>query len=99
MLPFRGIAGNSLEMGKVTLSVSISEEARRILVRESEALVNYSGDRLPIGDLVTELVLWFEEMEGRWGELREEIHGNLSEKVQERRRKDRERKRLKRTSA
>jgi hypothetical protein len=78
---------------KVPLSVSISEEARKILEREAAPLADGDGDRVPLGDLLTELIRYFDDVDDNWEELREDIIFNRSQKVQERRRRDRERKR------
>jgi hypothetical protein len=78
---------------KVPLSVSISEEARKILDREAGEFAHGTLHRPPLGDLVDGLVRYFEDFDGNWDGVRQEIEGDRAEKVQERQRKDRERKR------
>jgi hypothetical protein len=80
-------------MERVQLSIRVSAEARPILKCEAAALVDGYGERVSLGLFVTEMALWADELHGEWDQVREEIKESLSEKAQERRRKDRERKR------
>jgi hypothetical protein len=58
--------------GQVWLGVDISPETRKILEREACLLVYDAEDQLPLGRIVTAMILWFEEY-NEWDEIRETI--------------------------
>jgi hypothetical protein len=76
----------------VPLTVRITGEARQCLERAACRIVYDERDRLPLGRLVTAMVLWFEDNNG-WQALQKEIRADLAREQHERRKRDRERKR------
>jgi hypothetical protein len=76
------------------LGVNISPEARKILEREAYLLVYDEKDQLPLGRIVTAMILWFEEY-NKCDEIRETIRAGRAREAQEHRERDRERKRRK----
>ena len=77
---------------QVPISVNISLEARKILEKRAQKIVHDEGDQLPLGRVITAMVLWFEEREW-WEEIQQEIRADFAREAQERRKRDRERKR------
>jgi hypothetical protein len=78
------------------LTVRITPEARKILERVGNSLVDQK-DRLPLGRIVTAMVKFLEEDEC-WDAITEIIRADFAREAHERRVRDRERKRPKRTA-
>jgi len=78
------------------LTVRITPAARNILDRVANSLV-HEKDRLPLGRIVTAMVKFLEEDE-RWEAITEIIRADFAREAHERRVRDRERKRPKRTA-
>jgi hypothetical protein len=73
--------------GQVWLGVDISPETRKILEREACLLVYDAEDQLPLGRIVTAMILWFEEY-NEWDEIRETIRADRAREAQERRERE-----------
>jgi hypothetical protein len=79
-------------MDSVRLSVNISPESRQILERVAARVHYNEGGQLPLGQIVTAMIEWFEDEE-EWDEIEENVRTQFVRKVQERKERDRERKR------
>jgi hypothetical protein len=77
----------------VQLTVNIDPEARQLLERAAQRIVHDEGDQLPLGRVITALIFHAED-NGIWKEIREEIHADFARENHERKKRDRERKRL-----
>jgi hypothetical protein len=80
--------------GKVPLTVRITPEARKILQRVAKSIVCDEEDRLPLGRMITAMIVWFEE-NTEWDEIKDAILAEWGREVQKRRVRDRQRKRRK----
>jgi hypothetical protein len=76
----------------VRLWVNISPEARELLVQVAARALYNEASQPPIGQVVTAMAEWFEE-KGGWEDIEETVRNSFMRKVQERKRRDRERKR------
>lgn len=79
--------------GTVPLTVRITPEARQCLERAACRIVYDERDRLPLGRLVTAMILWFEENPEELDELQSDMQAAFAREQHERRKRDRERKR------
>jgi hypothetical protein len=76
----------------LSLTVRIAPEARKILDEVANSLVYDEEDRVPLGRIVTAMIMFMEE-NGRWDAIREIIRADFAREAHERRVRDRERKR------
>jgi hypothetical protein len=74
------------------LAVRVDPEARKILERVACKVVYHEDDRLPLGKIITAMILWFED-NVEWEEIEEAVRADWDREVAERKRRDRKRKR------
>src|SRR6516225_7525919 len=79
-------------VGMSPLTVRIAPEARKILDRVATSLVYDEKDRLPLGRIVTAIIMFLQQ-NGRWDAIKEIIRADFAREAHERRIRDRERKR------
>ena len=84
-------------VGMSPLTVRIAPEARKILDRVATSLVYDEKDRLPLGRIVTAIIMFLQE-NGGWDAIKEIIRADFAREAHERRVRDRERKRPNRTA-
>ena len=83
--------------GMSSLTVRIAPEARKILDRVANSLVYDEKDRLPLGRIVTAIIMFLQQ-NGCWDAIKEIIRADFAREAHERRVRDRERKRPNRTA-
>ena len=74
------------------LTVRIAPDARKILDRVACSLVYDEKDRLPLGRIVTAIIMFLQQ-NGRWDAIKEIIRADFAREAHERLVRDRERKR------
>ena len=79
-------------VGMSPLTVRIAPEARKILDGVANSLVYDEKDRLPLGRIVTAMIMFLEE-DRSWDAIRKIIRADFAREAHERRVRDRERKR------
>jgi hypothetical protein len=80
--------------GKIPLTVRITPDARKILQRAANSIVRDEEERLPLGRMITAMIVWFEE-NTEWAEIKDAILAEWGREAQKRRVRDRQRKRRK----
>ena len=80
-------------VGTVPLTVNISPAARKILDRVACRIVYDERDRLPLGRMISAMILWFQDND-KWEGIQATIRADFAREAQERRKRDRERKQL-----
>jgi hypothetical protein len=76
----------------VPLTANISPEARDLLYREVREFSRQGQRRIPLGKFLSALILYSRDM-GDWEEIADDVKEELNREIDERRKRDRERKR------
>jgi hypothetical protein len=76
----------------IPLTVRITPNARKIMERVADSIVYDKKERLPLGRMITAMILWFED-NTEWAEIKDAILAEWGREAQKRRARDRQRKR------
>jgi hypothetical protein len=79
-------------VGAVALTVRITPDARKILEREANNIMYGEKGRLPLGRMITAMILWFEDNK-EWVEIKDAVRDEWGREAQARRVRDHQRKR------